>query len=146
MIPHIIPMRKEHIEQVSRLDALCFAVPWTKKAFENEMANNLACYHILEDQGKIVGYGGYWHVLNEAHITNIAILPSRWRQGLGGKLLDYLISDARGRGVNWMTLEVRVSNVGARRLYEKYGFRQTGVRPCYYSDNREDALIMTKQW
>lgn len=146
MTPRIIPMCREHIGQVAKLDTLCFAVPWSQSAFENEMSNNLACYHVLEDNGQIIGYAGYWHVLNEAHITNIAVLPTCRRKGLGSKLLAYIIRDARQRGVDYMTLEVRVSNLSARRLYEKYGFQQAGIRPCYYSDNREDALIMTKQW
>lgn len=146
MTPRIERMRPEHVAQVAQLDTLCFAVPWSKKSFENEMANNLACYHVLLVGEKVIGYGGYWHVLNEAHVTNIAVLPAYRRKGCGSMLLAHMILDARKNGADTMTLEVRISNHAARALYERYGFCQTGLRPGYYSDNREDALIMTKQW
>lgn len=146
MTPRIERMRPEHVAQVAQLDTLCFAVPWSKKSFENEMTNNLACYHVLLAGEKVIGYGGYWHVLNEAHVTNIAVLPAYRRKGCGSMLLAHMILDAQKNGVDTMTLEVRISNYAARTLYERYGFCQTGLRPGYYSDNREDALIMTKQW
>lgn len=146
MTPRIERMRAEHIPQVAQLDKLCFAVPWSKKSFENEMTNNLACYHVLLDADKVIGYGGYWHILNEAHVTNIAVLPAYRRMGLGSMLLLHMIQDAGAEGVDTMTLEVRISNHAAKRLYERFGFCEEGVRPGYYSDNREDALIMTRRW
>lgn len=93
--------------------------------------------------GRIVGYAGMWLVIDEAHITTIAVREAARGQGLGELLLTSLIEAASEMGADRVTLEVRVSNDPAQRLYEKYGFRREGLRSRYYSDNNEDAYIMT---
>lgn len=142
----MIPMQECHVEEVAKLEPLCFAVPWSEKAFYIEMKNNLACYSVVIVDDKVVGYGGFWNVLNEGHITNIAIHPDYRRQGLATALMKYMIFRAEEKNVNEMDLEVRVSNEAAISLYKKFGFAEVGVRKGYYSDNGEDALLMKKQW
>lgn len=94
-------------------------------------------------KGRIVGYAGMWLVADEAHITTIAVREAERGRGIGEMLLHSLIDVALGLGIRWVTLEVRVTNEIAKRLYRKYGFREAGMRKRYYSDNNEDALIMT---
>jgi len=93
--------------------------------------------------GRVIGYAGMWLVADEAHITTIAVTTARRGHGLGELLLATLIGMGYDLGIRWVTLEVRMSNEIAQRLYAKYGFHEAGVRKRYYSDNNEDALIMT---
>src|SRR5664280_74287 len=93
----------------------------------------------------IVGYGGIWLMVDEAHVTTFAVHPQYRRRRIGERLLIALLDLALARGAREATLEVRLSNLPARRLYEKYGFRPVGIRPRYYSDDHEDALIMTTE-
>ena len=95
--------------------------------------------------GRLVAYGGMWLMVDEAHITTFAVHPAWRRQRIGERLLLAFLDLARDRHAREATLEVRLSNLAARRLYEKYGFRPVGLRPRYYSDNNEDALIMTTE-
>lgn len=90
----------------------------------------------------IIGFAGMWHVLDEAHVTTIGVLPRYQGHGLGELLFLFLIDEAMKRGATWLTLEVRVSNYGAQQLYRKYGFTIQGKRQRYYTDNNEDAYIM----
>jgi ribosomal-protein-alanine N-acetyltransferase len=96
----------------------------------------------MEEKDKIIGYCGAWIVVDEAHVTNIAILPAYRGKKLGEALLNKLISIAREMGARSMTLEVRVTNYAAQSLYRKFGFQTGGIRKNYYSDNQEDAQIM----
>lgn len=138
-------MLADDIDGVLAVEHKCFTTPWSRAAFEaEEEDNNLAYYLVAETSEGIVGYAGVWIILDEAHITNIAVLPDYRAQGLGEKLLTSLIDYARSRDSVGMTLEVRVSNVVAQHLYEKLGFRSRGIRRNYYSDTKEDALIMWK--
>jgi ribosomal-protein-alanine N-acetyltransferase len=107
------------------------------------MTNRLASYLVARVDGAMVAYGGMWLMVDEAHITTFAVHPAWRRQRIGERLLLAFLDLARDRHAREATLEVRLSNLPARRLYEKYGFRPVGVRPRYYSDNNEDALIMT---
>lgn len=138
-------MNTTHLEEVLALERLCFSNPWSYEAYRFELEDNqLADYLVVLDAGRVVGYGGMWLVMDEAHITNIAIHPRYRRRGLGELLLRCLMARAYLRGARRMTLEVRRSNRIAQRLYEKLGFRGVGYRRGYYSDNGEDALIMWK--
>ncbi|MOA25396.1 ribosomal-protein-alanine N-acetyltransferase [compost metagenome] len=101
-----------------------------------------ARYMVMEYEGQIIGYGGMWIIMDEAHVTNIAVRSDYRGQGLGNRLLLELQRTAVFFGAAKMTLEVRVSNDIAQNLYRKYGFTASGIRPRYYSDNNEDALIM----
>jgi len=131
------------IGQVLQIEKESFTLPWTAAAFFNELTNNpFARYLVLEQGGRIVAYGGMWTILDEAHVTNIAVRADSRGKRLGARILRELMVLAAASGMNRMTLEVRVSNAAARRLYESFGFREAGVRKGYYSDNGEDALIM----
>lgn len=142
----ITPMTCAHIVQVSKLELLCFRVPWSEQAFANEMENNLAYYSVMLDDEDVIGYYGMWRVLDEGHITNIAIHPNYRRKGLGSRMIAHMIQTAEDANVHHLTLEVRASNTPAQGLYAKYGFKPSGLRRRYYSDNNEDAIIMTKIW
>lgn len=136
-------METEDIEQVLNVEKQSFTLPWTREAFFNELNHNeYAVYLVIEDDGKIAGYCGAWIVIDESHITNIAILPEYRGQKLGEALLRKMIEISVSMGVVRMTLEVRVSNAVAISLYEKLGFQKGGIRKRYYTDNQEDAYVM----
>jgi len=140
----IEPMRLEDLEAVHRIELASFSSPWPPNAYRSELeTNRLASYLVARIDGEIVAYGGMWLMVDEAHITTFAVHPAWRRQRLGERLLLAFLDLAKDRHAREATLEVRLSNVAARRLYEKYGFRPVGLRPRYYSDNNEDALIMT---
>lgn len=136
-------MKEEDIDQVLVIEHASFSTPWSKEAFYNELhKNRFALYLVLEDQGKVVGYCGTWIVIDEAHITNVAMLPEYRGKGLGEAIMKKLIEVAKEKGVITMTLEVRVSNHVAQSLYRKLGFQDGGLRKNYYTDNQEDGLVM----
>lgn len=136
-------MREEDIDQILEIEQASFATPWSRDAFYNEMRNNkFAVYMVIEDGDKIVGYCGAWIVIDEAHVTNVAILPEYRGRKLGEALLRKMISVAKEMGAVSMNLEVRVTNFVAQNLYRKLGFQNGGIRKNYYSDNQEDALVM----
>ena len=142
----IEPMRLEDLEEVQAIEQASFSTPWPSNAYRSElMTNRLASYLVARIEGRIVGYGGMWLMVDEAHITTFAVHPAWRRQRIGERLLLAFLDLARDRHAREATLEVRLSNLAARRLYEKYGFRPVGLRPRYYSDNNEDALIMTTE-
>jgi ribosomal-protein-alanine N-acetyltransferase len=137
-------MSMADIDDVVEIERLSFATPWSRDAFEDELArNNMASYLVVRDEhGRAVAYGGQWVILDEAHITNIAVHPDFRRRGIGHKLMVALMCQALARGARRMTLEVRVSNLAAQALYAQLGFRPSGVRRGYYMDTGEDALVM----
>lgn len=131
------------LDDIVRIERESFTAPWSEEAFRSELTQNLfAKYMIMELDGTIIGYGGMWLIVDEAHVTNIAVREAYRGRGFGEKLLRELMRTAEWLGMQRMTLEVRVSNEVAQSLYRKLGFYSSGVRPGYYSDNREDALIM----
>lgn len=131
------------IPSIMMIEHEAFTSPWSAEAFTNELLNNMfARYMVMEHEDQIIGYGGMWIIMDEAHVTNIAIRSDYRGQGLGNRLLLELQRTAVFFGAAKMTLEVRVSNDIAQNLYRKYGFKASGIRPRYYSDNNEDALIM----
>lgn len=137
------PMLLDDIPDILIIEHESFTLPWSSEAFRNELTHNqFARYLVMEKDGKPVGYAGMWTVLDEAHVTNIAIRTAYRGQGLGELLLRRMMSYAWELGMIRITLEVRVSNHVAQSLYEKLGFRGIGLRKGYYSDNGEDALIM----
>ena len=139
-------MRLEDLDEVQRIEQASFITVWPSNAYRAElMTNRLASYLVARIDGQIVGYGGMWLMVDEAHITTFAVHPGWRRQRIGERLLLAFLDLARDRHAREATLEVRLSNLAARRLYEKYGFRPVGLRPRYYSDNNEDALIMTTE-
>jgi [ribosomal protein S18]-alanine N-acetyltransferase len=140
----IEPMTVDDIPVVHVIERASFAVPWPDDAYRNELVTNrLASYVVARAGDELVGFAGLWVMVDEAHITTFAVDPRWRRRGVGQHLLLRLLELANDRRAREATLEVRLSNMPARRLYEKYGFRPVGIRPRYYSDNGEDALIMT---
>lgn len=136
-------MKEEDIPQIVAIEEVSFATPWTAEAFERELnMNEYAHYVVMETEEGILGYCGLWIVLDESHITNIAILPQYRGQRLGEALLQEVINKARALGAKTMTLEVRVSNEVAKKLYRRHGFQNGGIRKRYYTDNYEDGLVM----
>ena len=139
-------MRLEDLDEVQAIEEVSFSTPWPPNAYRSElMTNRLASYLVARVDDRIVAYGGMWLMVDEAHITTFAVHPGWRRQRIGECLLIAFFDLARDRHARELTLEVRLSNLAARRLYEKYGFRPVGLRPRYYSDNNEDALIMTTE-
>ena len=137
-------MTLDDVQAVNRIERASFPVPWPDYAFRQELqTNRLAHYLVVRAGEEVIGYGGMWLMVDEAHITTFAVLPDWRRQGVGGRLMVELMRLARDLQANVMTLEVRLSNRPARALYARFGFRPVGIRPRYYSDNGEDALIMT---
>jgi ribosomal-protein-alanine N-acetyltransferase len=138
------PMGLEDVPDVHRIEAASFPMPWPDYAFRQELqTNRLAHYLVVRAGNETVAYGGMWLLVDEAHITTFAVLPEWRRRGIGGRLMVALMDAALRLKARVMTLEVRLSNKPARALYASFGFKPVGVRPRYYSDNGEDALIMT---
>jgi ribosomal-protein-alanine N-acetyltransferase len=140
------PMRVGDLDAVHRIELASFKAPWPANAYRSELeTNRLASYLVARIDDEIVAYGGMWLMVDEAHITTFAVHPAWRRQRIGERLLLAFLDLAVDRHAREATLEVRLSNLAARRLYEKYGFRPVGLRPRYYSDDGEDALIMTTE-
>lgn len=136
-------MTEEDIDQILEIEQASFATPWSRDAFYNELyQNQFAVYLVLEEKSRVVGYCGVWIVVDEAHITNVAMLPEFRGKGMGEAIMRKLMLVAKGKGARTMTLEVRVSNDVARSLYRKLGFQEGGIRKNYYTDNQEDGLVM----
>ncbi len=139
----ILPMRSEDIPVVLHVESLCFSTPWPRNAFFNELTENkLAHYYVGRFEDRVISYAGLWVILEDAHITTIAVDPQYQRKRFGEQLLIKLVEEAIERGARWITLEVRESNVAAQNLYKKYGFTVVSTRRGYYSDNDENALVM----
>lgn len=135
-------MTLEDVDAVAAIEAATFKTPWSKDAFYREVTDNaLARYMVLREDGEAIAYAGVWFVLDEGHITNIAVREDRRGMGYGEQVTRALIQLAADSGMNWMTLEVRRSNAAAQGLYHKLGFIDVGYRKRYY-ENTEDALIM----
>ena len=136
-------MRLEDVDAVHAIEEMCFAIPWSRNSFYREVTEN-ACarYLVLREDDVPVAYAGMWFVLDEAHVTNIAVRPDRRGLGYGEEITRALIQLAADSGMTWMTLECRRSNEVAKNLYHKLGFVDVGFRKRYYADNNEDALIM----
>ena len=133
----IVPMNADHLEELEKLERLCFSRPWSRKMLAEELENQCAAFLVAQDgeTGQVIGY-----------ITNVAVFPEYRRQGVAAKLLAVFENFARGNHLAFLTLEVRPSNAAAIALYESFGFRQAGRRKNYYDLPKEDALILTKTY
>jgi ribosomal-protein-alanine N-acetyltransferase len=139
-------MTHDDLAAVQVIEKVSFTTPWPAYAYRNELeTNRLAHYLVVRAGREIVAYAGVWLMVDEAHVTTFAVAPAWRRRRIGERLLVALLDLAIARGACEATLEVRLSNLAARRLYEKYGFRPVGIRPRYYSDDHEDALVMTTE-
>lgn len=140
------PMTLDDLDGVMAVEQESFLTPWSRSAFEEELVKNrLARYLVALDAESIVGYAGTWLVINEAHVTNVAVHAGRRREGIGRLLMEALMQMARDAGMESMTLEVRVSNEAAKTLYQQLGFVSAGIRKNYYSETKEDALILWRE-
>ncbi len=138
-------MKEEDLDRVMEIEEKAFTPPWSREAFLLELTKNLlAKYIVAEVDGLVVGYGGIWLIIDEGHITNIAVDSEYRSMGIGSKIIEGLTQLCRERNIRAMTLEVRKSNEVAKSLYRKYGFKEYGIRKNYYQDNNEDAIIMWK--
>lgn len=141
----IAPMTLKDLDRVLEIESRSYGNPWSRRAFVSELTDNTyAHYYVAKLDDLIVGYVGMWVILEEAHITNIAVDPDYRRMGIGQHMLETMFEKAREFGATRMTLEVRVSNVTAQNLYKKLGFAERGIRKGYYTDTNEDAIIMWK--
>lgn len=171
-MPFVIePMTQDDVQEVSQVERRCFTNPWPSSAYRRELRDTEHNYYIVvrwrppragvpderprgplnllpfvrraePAKPTILGFGGMWNMLDEAHITTIGVLPEQRGRSLGELLFITMIDEAIRRHSRWVTLEVRVSNDSAQALYAKYGFTRQGLRKRYYSDNGEDAHIM----
>ena len=136
-------MQFRDVKPVAALEAATFPRPWSEQSFHREVQENpVARYLVAERNGEILGYAGAWVVLDECHITNIAVAEGERGQGIGKKLLKALMQYVSNLGAGWADLEVRVSNLRAQKLYQGAGFVSVGKRKKYYEDNGEDAFLM----
>ena len=161
----IQPMQVQDIPEVMEIERVCFTLPWSVRAYRYEIEENplssyfaaravriqkvslwdrlLGAFPASEQHRPLAGYGGFWMMVDEAHISTVAVAPPYRGQGLGELLLLRMVDEAQTKAATSVTLEVRVSNIVAQTLYQKYGFETQGKRVRYYSDNGEDAFIMT---
>ena len=138
----IDPMRVEDMETVLQIDRLSFPVPWMPTAFATELSNRSACYLVARQSTQVVGFGGEWVIMDEAHITTLAVHPFHRGHHIGERLLLALIEEGIRRRATRATLEVRQNNHAARHLYKKFGFYEAAIRKNYYTDNGENAIVM----
>jgi ribosomal-protein-alanine N-acetyltransferase len=140
----IKPMEETDIDTVIEIEKQAYGQHhWSKESFIEELSNDLASYFsAYNDKGELIAYCGCWKIIEEAHITSIAVSPKFRRKHIAEALLKTVIDDCYKNMVKFITLEVRVSNAPAIGLYEKYGFKSLGKRKGYYQDDNEDALIM----
>ena len=139
-------MTSAHIEQIAELEKLCFSDPWSVKSISTELSNPLSLWIVAMDGENLAGYVGSQSVMGWADMMNLAVHPDYRRMGIGENLIAYLVSGLKEKDVTCLTLEVRVSNEPAIRLYTKLGFTEVGRRPGYYHNPKEDALILRKEW
>ena len=146
MYYEIVPMDRSHIPQIAALERECFSDPWSERLLEDALFDPQACFIAAEDEeGHVLGYAGLHAVLDEGYIDDIAVAPDARRHGVASALLDVFCRFGAAN-LAFLTLEARKSNGAAIALYEKFGFRQTGLRPGYYQHPREDAVIMTREF
>ncbi len=134
-------LNESFLNEINLIEQDSFKEPWSKEAYEKEISNPLANYRVITFEDQVVAYGGFWKIIDEADINNIAVKKEFRGMGFGKMLMNALIEDAKSQNIKAMTLEVRVSNESAIALYKKLGFKEAGIRKNYYSD-KEDALIM----
>lgn len=137
------PLMAEDIPSLVEIERLSFQTPWSQEAFHHELKHNAFAHYIVAVEGEqVIAYCGMWLIVDEAHVTNIAVHPQFRGAKVGERLLSFAMGFAHLNGAKKMTLEVRPSNKAALNLYKKFGFVHTGTRPKYYPDNLEDAWIM----
>lgn len=141
----LVIRQAEHqdLEAIVHLEKTCFSTPWSRESLEHELTKNKMAYYIVaEQEGQVIAYAGLWIIVDEGHITNIAVLPEYRGNHIASLILAFLIATTTAKGVVRFTLEVRSSNEAAKALYRKFEFKEEGLRKGYYEDTGEDAVIM----
>ena len=146
--PFIRTIREDDVRQIHEIEKLCFAMPWSEESILHDVKENVVARWLVMDDGtgRVLAYAGMWFVLDEAHVCNVAVHPDCRRMGYGRRIFEALEHLATENSMSMMTLEVRRSNVAAQNLYHACGFQDVGYRKRYYEDNKEDALIMFKEF
>lgn len=138
----IVPMTRDDLDRVVAIERASFPTAWRREAYERELLNANARYLVAKLGGEVVGYAGMWAIMDEAHITTLAVATPYRRRGIGERLLVALLQSAEDAGAGMVTLEVRASNEAARALYERYGFEAVAYMGGYYADTGEEAVVM----
>ncbi|HVX16585.1 MAG TPA: ribosomal protein S18-alanine N-acetyltransferase [Acidimicrobiales bacterium] len=139
----LTPMQHDHLPEVLRIEAQAYPRPWSEGLFKGELAlTGSRVYAVATVADAVVGYAGALYIAGEAHVTTVAVDEQWRRHAIATRLVLLLVEAAIERGIDQMTLEVRVSNTGARDLYRRFGFAPAGVRKNYYPETNEDALVM----
>lgn len=138
----IEPMAETHLPSVIEIEKVSNGAPWSEASFRREIVNPQAHYFVVLENSRVAGFAGFWTLVDEAHITTIAVRPEDRGKGMGRSLMNKILTQAAELGMSCATLEVRAGNMRAIGLYESLGFLNSGVRKNYYPDNREDAVIM----
>lgn len=133
---------EQDAELIAEIEHHCFSTPWTAEQVKS--SDDSTVFFLARVREKVVGYGGMYTVLDEGYVTNIGVLPEFRRQGIGAKIVNKLIDFSMEKSLSFLSLEVRVSNIAAIELYKGFGFEEVGKRKNFYSNPKEDALIMTR--
>lgn len=138
-------MNENDAVEVAKISILSFSSPWSTESYIQEIKNPVALYLVAVINNNIVGFIGTWNVLDESHITNVAVHPDFRKQKIGSLLLKNLINTCeKQHNTSSFDLEVRANNIPAQKLYSKFGFKNNGIRKGYYTDNKEDAILMCR--
>ena len=142
----IVPMNADHLEEIERLERICFSRPWNRRMLAEELENQCAAFLVAVDgdTGAVLGYAGLLVVADEGYITNVAVFPEYRRCGIAAQILEVYLNFAKANQLAFVTLEVRPTNTAAIALYQRYGFEEVGRRKNYYDLPKEDALILTR--
>jgi len=135
-------LRESHIPAILEIEKTTNTAPWSERSFKNELDHAYGVFLVGILMGEVVAYGGVWMVIDEAHVTTIAVAEAQRRQGIGQRLMIELLEKAKAAGMVCSTLECRASNESAIKMYEKFGYSITATRKGYYPDNKEDAVVM----
>ena len=144
MAAEILKMAESHIKEIAEIENVCFTTPWSEKSIKEELSNPHARFFVALSDNEVSGYIGAHNILGEVYITNVAVKPRFRRMGIGKKLVDFLINESISENADFVTLEVRKSNEGAKALYENAGFSVVGERKDFYELPKENAILMTK--
>ena len=143
----IVPLAEQHLNAILEIEVEAYPEPWSRGMFYDELRNNHSHFFVaLDGVGAVAGYMGFWLVLDEAHITSVAVRAESRGRGIGRELLSFLLNRAQEAGARMATLEVRESNAAAQALYAAFGFEPVGRRKGYYPTTNEDAILMLKEF
>ena len=137
-------MTKEHLESVYIIETECFSHPWSKQSLQNELNNDTSLFWVATENNDVIGYIGMSVVIDEGYIFNVAVSETYRKKGVGSALINEIVTYGKKNNLCFITLEVRESNINAQSLYSKFGFIKVGERKNYYSEPKENAILLTK--